>query len=1595
MSLTVILSRENRMDDLYSFLIHITSPSSHDQYNLDSFKSSQKQINQRIISLNSNLNEVGYAFNQMNAQLQSMYLSNPEFSKADIQSSLQIINQIFDSYKPLLLVAKNKPPPEPENQCELNKLYWQFINSTVKCLKNMVLPKSFYLQIYATLTPLLCIYLKKSRNNLSEISQSDFKVLIQQYEESADAVLHFLSETRFEIYVEKLINQFMSFEKIPESEKLYFKLVESLDVIKSMLIPKPQKSETYKSAIVYLADFRHNLTLYFENTTVREVALIFSTVSQMEGILRSFKLAFLSKEALKAMYKIVVNHDVSLSSSVSQPISRKFCENLQTLYIQEITALHKHNLIDDIFISTVKEILKFNPENNIDKNHLDNGGNSIDYRNFIKSIPDYFETSVIDDMQRSFSDLDISITKLQNFNDCLQMYTEFSRESDDFHKGGALHHNLMKNLILSESEVVFDVCVEGLADSDSKYENQEIEIIDNLISILGDFSFKDNKPTNNLFKYLHHILQVIRLAFTSLKDPSEKQQIKDFLCQNLPSLDLIETSLDLKPQIEKLVYLINKFTEIQKINENELIDLNEDENQNKKENLSITQTNSEHENQSNNDNNENHSDEETVSNFENQGQVENENEKVNEQGKESNNEKVSEKESESDVENALSGKEEEESEKDNKPEKASRKESEIEEESDKDQASEINQKDNKSDAESKSETENKSDKENKSAKGSSSEDENDEEEEEEEEKAEENEDNKINVENESKESEENQENEDNLSDQNGNQEKHINYSEKSEDENLEIQMKEPIKNYKNSLKHKKIMKRFILPDLILKQIDSISPYRDFPSRYSKFIELIGGSSDKSLKLKDFDNDLYNISLALFSLFNFDNVSFECNAEFFMKWLYIDLSIISNPDDYLYDNIIPSFGEIIPYCNFSWILPSTVFTFSISRNIGNQPSSLKDSSSTENNQAVTELIESLRSFVLTSLQNLEFDDSKFQILTKNVLEKTKKLTSLHYYRRLNNQITYIQSNIKLFLQINKLCSLLKKKYPDQTFDYKPLAFYNFVISIFKSLSSISNAQCLSNEYKEKLFDILERFHSVNECEKPPFFSSNYHILLEIVFPMIHEVKQLINSFDILPLVDVAYKYVYSTLEFHDTSNTSLTPEALTATLHLDLQAESLIHHSAIFQRNFAVSSILYTLFIIKDQPKQLREIYNLFRETAVSSFVNYNLHAIIAFVQHVFVQRFGIDSLYMTNNIEMLNNGIINHMMPNGEIMNENIGINNVLQIDPKVSQISEIIQPTIGCFFDLRPYIQHVSKELGDESNEIQELSMSLLQEVKNIILPYLEANNEIQELRKEDQQLIEKLRKEEELKRAESLEAEKSFMKTRNHCHDIRMKIENAVLNGRIMKIDIEQKRKHLVELKSQIEEKSREVAIKNEKTPPEMKQRQKQQFMNTIQALRELVGPPKNDPSQVNKLTQKLKELNEKNEVLKNKIREIESKHSTTQEDEIDLILMNENNIYYNDDKKNDAELENEVLKQQIEETSASINRIKKQLKKKGNNQFDENDTSLLKFLSSSRPASFTDCTVDFTAFQEVKNQTMERIEHLMEVKSQLIHELNLLDA
>ena len=80
--------------------MHTAAPSSCINHNSTSLNFLQQQIKQPIESLNSNLNGVSFIINQLNSHLLSMQESDSNFSNLDVYSTLNILNQIYDTYKP-------------------------------------------------------------------------------------------------------------------------------------------------------------------------------------------------------------------------------------------------------------------------------------------------------------------------------------------------------------------------------------------------------------------------------------------------------------------------------------------------------------------------------------------------------------------------------------------------------------------------------------------------------------------------------------------------------------------------------------------------------------------------------------------------------------------------------------------------------------------------------------------------------------------------------------------------------------------------------------------------------------------------------------------------------------------------------------------------------------------------------------------------------------------------------------------------------------------------------------------------------------------------------------------------------------------------------------------------------------------------------------------------------------------------------------------------------------------------------------------------------------------------------------------------------
>ena len=1651
------------MDDIIKFLVHIISPSSKDVHNSDTYKKVQNQITESVKSLNVNLNEMDFVFKKINAQIHTSSIYKNDFSETDTQSTLKVINQIFDSFKPLLQVAKNQPLNEVDSQNEFHNLYWNFIKSTVKCLQKLALPEYIYLQTYASLAPLLCIYLMKTDKELHGISASDFKILVRSYEEYVEAVLHFLSDTKLESFIEKFLYQFSKIK--PSSEKnsqylgndqsvTYNQLLESLDLLKSILIPKPQKSEHYKAALRQLGDLRYKLLSFFDGTTSMEAVSIFSLLTQLEGILESLKFAYASKESLKSLYKFISKNDYSIGAKINAKPSKKFSECVKRLYIQEIRTLYKYNSnLDNSFLENIEKYLK----------------SSEDYHDFLQTIPSYFELSVIDDMQRSFSDFDITINQLCNFNDCFSMYIEFSRESDDFHKGSALHHNLMKNIIFAEAEVILTILNKETVEPFKDNEDPILKVAEELVFMFSHITYQDEE-SRLMFKYLTHILQIFSLAVKLMQDKTEAlQELKNIMKSNMPSFAFLDQKLNIQNEIKKLVGLINSYSELQDAyrndntaknyssNNNMEKTHNEDDNtinqvtneseknEESKENEDLKEDKN-HEEMQHNENNieeikesqsnekskedlnhegetdgNNGNNKDNISNNENSKEVDNKDDNIEEQ--------INENDKQENAENSTIENQNDDlrdGQDDSKEIHYNHEDFSKENQDENDNDSKQNQNDNDSNSKENQDDNDSDYKENQNDHDSESK------ESQKDQKAEskQNQDSNIQIE----EEEENASNEkkNQIENKNSESSNEISSLKEEEEESMEAKVNEFHENkteskttinsessFEKKVPNNNYRKLFQLSEMILREIDIISPYKLFPSLYSEFIEMIGGSSDKTFKAGSFDHQAFEISIALLSMFDFEFCHFSYSLDFFIEWIEFAFSIIQDASSNQYSSNEKNFADAIPFCDFSFILPCASFTFIISKNILNHPMASKEThkiGNEINNKEIFIAIEKLRTFTSTALKTFNVDENQFSQLLNETFTTMKQTLPVYTYSRLKNQLSCIDSIITFILQINKFCSLLKQKYRTN-FNPTYLAYYNYIISTFQLLHAVKRSSCLDESFQNKLFDILENFFESFTVKRPKFFSSKESLLnfVSDTITLFAQLKQLINKFDVIPLVESAYQYVNSVFNYFDRSNILFTQDTLISALYLDLQAEGLIHKKAIFQRCYSVSALLYVLLNIKQHPPKLNELYEKLRETAVTAFIIYNLHSILVFVQHVFLEIFEINILYtfpkqqptslFDDDFDCDDMNIFSDIFFNNDYGSITSYENKRKDIiDPRFLQVNEAIYSVIDEAYDIRSHAQKLLKifeeDLKNNSENqtfdpkdvesFQDLCSVFFNNINDASLPFLKANEELQQIRSECQNLINELKSENEKCIVRTNETEKSFVKARDYFHLTRMKIENAILNDKIMRIDIQQKHKQLAQIKAQIEEKSRELALKNEKTQPEMKIKQKEQFLHTIHALRELLEPTKCDNNEIAVLTKKLNELNAQNDEIRQQLHEIEIKHSTTQEDEIELLLINENNSIYSKSNQEDEEQENEALKQQIAETEASISRIKKQLKAT-NEMINEDDSNILKFLSTIRSRNISDAPVDYESFKDFQNQTMERIQRLITTRQELIDEMN----
>lgn len=778
-----------------------------------------------------------------------------------------------------------------------------------------------------------------------------------------------------------------------------------------------------------------------------------------------------------------------------------------------------------------------------------------------------------------------------------------------------------------------------------------------------------------------------------------------------------------------------------------------------------------------------------------------------------------------------------------------------------------------------------------------------------------------------------------------------------------------------------IEKQRQLLELILRQIDLLLSFKDLPGEYAKLIELIGGCSENPLDHFHFEHDLFNISDSIYCLFCSENGSFEYDSSFFLKWITFLFTMLDPTNDAIEAE---QFIEFLPFYDFSNIFTTSLFTFTIAKAVAHESSKISD------------LIESFRSYALDIILNADFKSLNLRSYTNKIKELTKsKLPQC--YRRIERCISVIEPHIIIIAPIICLRNALDKHFASCNFNCKPMIHFNYVLSIYRVLKNMISIDSLNQEYKDIYNELIEEFHPIFESQlKSHKFFGQYEQLDQFIIPFLSKVKKLIHSFDISLFIEIGLEYVYSISDiFFNESEQELSSKTLSYLLSLKLQVEDLTHKQTYFEKLQSVSLILYTLWNIRQQPEESIDLYNQFLEITNFAFLNYNLMEVVIVVQHILCQKLGFGPIYDSDK----------------EFSGSHDEFNTILQYD-NFSSISNTIQPLGEQMCELKSCIDVSGLSEMPHSKKIQSLLNDFrvaFETFHKTIDPFLSEESEEFELINEIQQITETLSEQREKWKNLIEEKETSYKNIRHSCIELRNENEADLLRLKQLSLGVISQRKKIDEILSQIKDKENEFKAQNEKLPPTMKQKQKQEFSETIHALRNLVQTTKVDPDEISSLTKQLEIMNEKNTKLRNEIQRLDTQHMNTQEDEIELLIatdMQDLNFSRSLIQPDNGEIENESLKAQIRETEQSIERINKQRKKMQNQKqnfvdsvsdlsgdeiISSPDLAFLKFLHSSRASTMPNSSVQIEDFKDFRQKTMERIQNMIKEKKQLMEERN----
>ncbi|OHT02599.1 hypothetical protein TRFO_07008 [Tritrichomonas foetus] len=763
-----------------------------------------------------------------------------------------------------------------------------------------------------------------------------------------------------------------------------------------------------------------------------------------------------------------------------------------------------------------------------------------------------------------------------------------------------------------------------------------------------------------------------------------------------------------------------------------------------------------------------------------------------------------------------------------------------------------------------------------------------------------------------------------------------------------------------------------------------------------------------------ENDL-KASLYLLSLISNSFFSFKLTKEFYLTYLQYIFSLMN-------DNIPTlDIGQIIPYFDFSELFNTSIYSSLL----------LEFYSHVIGSEEFVKIVEQIRQISLVTYTKFVNDDDKKLVYLVNESIKSSQDVLSTIHKKINNLGTSIVTSIASFNELfdlvkyltlssenrenqNKLTNNinellgnnsyelsddLKLEFPvsnngdinseitnsntesnnnknnrfdsnDERKHYSllPLALCNYSKCVMKNLYVIAQSDYLNPELSDKMKNAANQLSDILDNTLPNAFSKELENVQVVLIKLINEIRIILKDYAIIDVAKQAEVFFDDILSYYErTPDQTMSSEILKGLSALKIALDDLCTSQKEIISYIAIVRMHIILEKMYQKPDELIPSFDKFNEMINISFSVYLIKKVIFIMLFMYNQTSKQDPA-----LEFLTS----------EFPEKDNFCEEDDDIDQPFSIIIQNLISTVSDCTDAQFKLKKVVDEGKKNSSQLGIATSNLLSDIRQKIsnFGHFADDEEIEALKSECHELINKLEEKEKISQVnfDGLEV-KLDMRYLPNTNRIITQLDEENLQIALKNITLDELKKKRDIINQIVEEKEQKFLQTKNNSIPKKRKLQKEKTLEIIEMMKEIAASKSSLKIEYPDLQAQLDELNSENEYLQEQIRILESRHATTQEDEIEMLMTKPSNVFcsYQEIQSNDRE--NDALKKQINETKESIDRLRKRLSTIKKPLIEE--TNMIKLLKEIRPREVSETLLDEDFYRNFVKTTKRQASIMMD--------------